>query len=186
MTDRTKSPLAGLLLILALALCATPALADERYTFTLGLLGGLGGSLDADPGDELSNVGYQANVAFLTEPKTHLGLRLGRLDLEEADPFGSLTQADLTYATISGEYRFAQSFYESGIFVGLGGYQLEGLPLAGGQRDSETTYGVTLGLTGEFELTPHLGALIEVSGHWADFDEAQVFLFGHVGLAVHF
>ncbi len=186
MTDRTKTPLPSLLLILALCSSATPALADERYTFTLGLLGGAGGSLDADPGDELSNVGYQLNLAFLTEPKTHLGLRLGQLDLEEADPFGSLTQADLTYATISGEYRFSQSFYESGIFVGLGGYQLDGLPLAGGERDSETTFGVTLGLTGEFEITSNLGALIELSGHWADFDDAQVFLFGHVGLAIHF
>lgn len=183
MTQHHRRLGTGILLV-ALLLLPGAARAQEPYTFTVGLLGGLGGSLDADPGDDLGNTGYQLNLAMITEPRTHVGFRLGNLALDSEESFGSLTDAELSYITVAGEYRFPESYYESGIFAGLGGYRLEGT--RGGQDQSDTALGLTVGVTGEFRVTRWLAVLVELSGHYADFDEAQFFAMGHGGVAVHF
>jgi hypothetical protein len=172
------------ILLVALVLLPGAARAQEPYTFTAALLGGLGGSFDANPGDKLDNTGYQLNLAMVTEPRTHVGIRLGNLALDSEDRFGSLTDADLSYVTVAGEYRFAEAFYESGIYAGLGGYRLEGT--SGGKNQSDTSIGLTVGVTGEFRVTRWLAVLVELSGHYVDFDEAQFFAMGHGGIAVHF
>lgn len=174
---------AGILLLVAFLLPGAVR-AQEPYTFTVGLLGGLGGSLDADPGDDLGNTGYQINLAMITEPRTHVGFRLGNLALDGEERFGTLTDAELSYITVAGEYRFPESYYESGIYAGLGGYRLEGT--RGGKDRSETAPGLVVGVTGEFRITRWLAVLVELSGHYADFDEAQFFAMGHGGVAVHF
>ncbi len=171
-------------LLAALLFLPGAARAQELYTFTAGLLGGVGGSLDADPGGDLGNTGFQVNLTMVTEPRTHVGFRLGRLGLDSEDFFGSLSDAEMSYATISGEYRFPQGYYESGIYLGLGAYRLEGS--RGGRDEEETAPGLALGVNGEFRVTNWLGVLIELSGHYADFDEAQVFGMGHAGVAIHF
>jgi hypothetical protein len=172
--------------LLAATLFTRPAAAQDRYTLGLGLLGGVGGSLDAEPGDGLSNVGYQLNLALVTESRTQLGLRVGQMALDDSERFGNLLEAELTYATIGGEYRISRNFYESGIYLGLGGYQLDGDRFSDGGDGSETALGIVLGLTGEFEMTKRLGLLVEISGHWANLEEAQLFAMGHVGVVVHF
>jgi len=172
------------ILLFALLLLPGAARAQEPYTFTVGLLGGLGGSLDAEPGSDLTNTGYQLNLAMLTEPRTQVGLRLGNLTLDGEDRFGSLTGAEISYVTVAGEYRFAEAYYESGIYAGLGGYRLEGTRAGKDLRD--TAIGLTVGVTGEFRITQWLAVLVELSGHYADLDEAQFFAIGHGGFAVHF
>lgn len=183
MTQHHRRLGAGILLV-ALLLLPGAARAQEPYTFTVGLLGGIGGSLDADPGDDLGNTGYQLNLNMVTEPRTHVGLRLGNLALDGEERFGTLTDAELSYVTVAGEYRFPESYYESGIYAGLGGYRLEGT--RGGQDETETAPGLAVGVTGEFRITRWLAVLVELSGHYADFDEAQFFAMGHGGIAVHF
>jgi hypothetical protein len=173
-----------LTLCAALLLLPGAARAQELYTFTASLLGGIGGSLDADPGDGLDNTGFQLNLTMVTEPRTHVGFRLGQLALDSEDRFGSLSEAELSYVTVAGEYRFPQSYYESGLYIGLGGYRLDGS--RGGSDEQDTAIGLNLGVTGEFEVTPWLGVLIELSGHYADLDEAQFFALGHAGIAIHF
>ncbi|HRC84287.1 MAG TPA: outer membrane beta-barrel protein [Thermoanaerobaculia bacterium] len=185
MSQRTSAVPVLILLTCLVAVLASPASAQERYTYSLGLLAGVGGSVDAKPGDDLSNLTYQFNGALVTEPRTLLGLRVGQVDFRQADPLGTLSNAKLNYATIAGEYRYSQSFYESGVYLGLGGYQLKGDSLLSGKSDSESAFGLTLGLTGEFEVTRHLSILIELSGHWANLDEEQIFALGHVGLTFH-
>jgi hypothetical protein len=172
------------ILLVALLLLPGAARAQEPYTFTVGLLGGLGGSLDADPGNDLGNTGFQLNLAMITEPRTHVGVRAGKLALDSEERFGSLTDADLSYVTVAGEYRFPEAYYESGIYAGLGGYRLEGT--RGGKDRSETAAGLAVGVTGEFRVTRWLAVLVELSGHYADFDEAQFFAMGHGGIAIHF
>lgn len=183
---RTARALPTLLIVLGLGLTPVAAGGQELYTFTIGALGGFGGSLDADPGDDLDNTALQLNLALVIEPKTHFGLRLGRLDLDVDDSFEGLTGADLTYLTAAGEYRFEHGYYESGIYAGLGAYRLEGRRLFDGGDEEDTSFGVVLGITGEFDLTRRLGLLVEISGHWADLEPAQLYLLGHLGLAFHF
>jgi len=171
--------LAGLLLL------PGAARAQEDYNFSVAGLGSIGGSLDADPGSDLGNTGYQLNVGLVTETRTMVGVRLGRLGLDASEPFGSLTGADLTYLTIGGEYRFDEAWYDSGIYIALGGYRLEGTA-PNGKDGSERSVGLAVGITGEFKVNRRLGVLCEISGHYVDFDEAQVFGMAHGGVAFHF
>lgn len=190
--DRTSSTsgisaaaAAAALLVAAALLAPGAAGAQETYTFTVGAFGGLGGSLDADPGDELDNTGFQLDLGMVIQPANHLVLRLGSLDLDSAERFEDLTAAELTYATIGGEYRYRHSYYDSGIYLALGGYRLEGDDAAGRAED-ETAIGLALGVTGEFPITRWLGFQVELSGHYADFDRASLFAMGHAGVVVHF
>ena len=177
-----------LLLILGLLLLpGVPSVAgaQELYNYTVGVFGGLGGSIDADPGDSLTNTGYQLNLGLVTESRTHLVLRAGQLVLDEDELFGSLTDAEMTYATIGGEYRAPESFFDSGLYIALGGYRLEGTGFAGND-ESDTSWGLAIGATGEFPLNRWLGIQAEISGHYIDFDEAQLFAMGHAGVVFHF
>ena len=180
----TQHRLLRLALLAALFLLPGAVRAQELYTFTAGLLGGIGGSVDAEPGDGFDNTGFQLNLTMVTEPRTHVGFRLGQLALDSEDSFGSLSEAELSYVTVAGEYRFEQSYYESGLYIGLGGYRLEGN--RGSEDEQDTAVGLNLGVTGEFKVTQWLGVLIELSGHYADLDEAQFFAMGHAGVAIHF
>lgn len=171
---------------LALALLAPGAAqAQETYTYTVGLLGGLGGSLDADVGDDLDNTGFQLNLGMVFQPQDHLVVRVGQLGLDSSERFQDLTDADLTYLTIGGEYRYRHAYYDSGIYLALGGYRLAGTDLGGSDRD-DTSIGLALGLTGDFPIRRWLSFQVELSGHYADLDQAQIFAMGHAGLAVHF
>ncbi len=174
-----------LLLIFGLLLLPGAAGAQELYNFTVGVFGGLGGSFDAEPGDSLTNTGYQLNLGLVTESRTHLVLRLGQLALDEDEFFGSLTDAEMTYATIGGEYRVRETFFDSGLYIALGGYRLAGTGFSGGD-ESDTALGLVIGATGELPINQWLGIQAEISGHYIDFDEAQYFGMGHLGVVFHF
>lgn len=176
---------AALAAALLAALDPGAAEAQETYTFSVGLFGGLGGSVDAEPGDEIDNTGFQLDLSMVIQPSNHLVLRLGKLDLDSAERFVDLSAAELTYATIGGEYRYRHSYYDSGIYLALGGYRLEGDDAAGGGEE-ETAIGLALGVTGEFPITRWLGFQVELSGHYVDFDRANLFAMGHAGVVVHF
>lgn len=165
---------------------AAPAAAQELYTFTVGGFAGFGGSIDADVGDGLDDTGFQLGASMITEPRTRVALRAGRLGLADGDQFESLLDADLSYLTLAGEYRFVESYYSPWAYVGLGGYRLQGDDVFGGGDSEDTALGLAVGLTGEFALTRRLDFVVELSGHYADFDDASIFAMGHAGLAFHF
>ncbi len=168
-------------LVFAALCCGTRAEAQELYTFTAGVLGGLGGSPDA-PSTSFDHQSLQINLQFLTDTRTQVGIRFGQLDLSgNGDRIGDLFEPELKFVSIGGEYRTRQSYYDSGIFIALGGYRLEG---AGGE--SKTSAGLSAGATGEFSFNRHFGIIAEVAAHYADLDEVQYFGTVQVGVAVHF
>lgn len=171
--------------VAALWAAPVPLAAQELYSFTATALGGLGGSVDADRGDGVDNPGFQVGFSIVTEPRTLVGLRVGRITFDDSQPLESLLDAEMTYAILAGEYRFDQGYYESGVYVGIGGYRLEGTPL-GGADPEDTAVGLAVGFTGEFAITRRFGLAIELSGHYADLQETQMFAMGHGGLAFHF
>jgi hypothetical protein len=175
----------GLAVLLSLLVFPTPARAGELYTYTVGVLGGLGGSFDVDTGDGFNNSGYQLNLSLVTEPRTQVAFRLGKLNLDHEELFGSLSGADLSYITVGGEYRFQETYYDSGIYLGLGGYRLRGTRF-NGQDDESTSVGLNIGVTAEFPINRWLGILVEASGHYVDLDEAKIFGMAHGGVAFHF
>lgn len=175
------------LFLVVVTLLCTPlaASAQQLYTFTASLMGGFGGSPDANPGGSLDNTGFQAGFSFVAEPDTLVGLRVGHLGLGSDPRFGSLFDADLSYATVAGEYRFRETYYESGVYLGLGAYRLGGVE-ADGRDGGQTSLGVVLGITGEFKISRRFAFLVEFSGHYTDLDQAQLFAMGHAGVAYHF
>lgn len=183
--DRYQRALGGMALLAGLLLLPGAARAEEPYNFSVAALGGIGGSIDAEPGDDLSNTGFQLNLAMVTDPQTLVEARFGQLALDGDELFGSLSDADLTYVTVGGEYRFNEGWYDSGIYLALGGYRLEGTALDGGES-RENSIGLAIGATGEFKVNRWLSVLLELSGHYVDFDEAQLFAMGHGGVAIHF
>jgi hypothetical protein len=172
------------LLALLPCLLAAPGQAVEPYTWTMSGLGGFGGSQDIEPGDGFGNRALQAGASLVSEPGVHLALRLGRITMDEDEVFGSRLDARVEYATLAGEYHIDEGFYDSGLFLGLGAYRLQGT--RGGRDEEDTALGATVGVTGDFALTRRLSFVVELAGHWIDFDEAQLFGTGLAGLAFHF
>ncbi|MEO8198324.1 MAG: hypothetical protein ABI689_16545 [Thermoanaerobaculia bacterium] len=158
---------------------------QESYTFTLGLLGGIGGALDADPDPGLSQTSWALAAGMVTAPRTLVVVRAGRLSIEGDPAFERFAKADFEYVNIAGEYRFAQPTYDYGTYIGLGYYRLNGDLLTGG-KTSESDLGIVLGLTGDFDITRYLSFIGEVSAHYVFLDEASIYAMANFGFAVHF
>ena len=154
-------------------LCFGPGAEAQTFDFSLGVFGGVGGSPDTDG---YSGGGFQLLAALELTEDTLTGLRLGELGV---DLDGGI-DSDLTYVTLGTEYRRNADYYESGLLIGIGFYQLEGTGV------DDDSLGLNLGVTGEFKINPRLSAVVEFTGHYADLDEAQIFLMGHAGLVFHF
>ena len=169
----------------ALLGATTAASAQDTHRMSISLLGGVGGSGDADPGSGFGNTAIQAGFTLVVEPQTAVGIRIGRLELGDGERFENLTNAELEYAQIGGEYRFNEGYYESGLYLGLGGYRIQGDRLGGGDS-SETALGGELGLLGDFALTRNWVIRVEVSGHYVLFDDARLFAMAQAGIAFRF
>lgn len=168
--------LATVLLLLA---GAASAGAQGQYSYTLSLGPTFGGSLDGEPDGGLDNAGFLANFSWRTEPRTSVGVRIGSTDLS-GDQVGTLAGPTFRYATIVGEYRFNDLYYESGVFMGLGVYQLDD------GVQSEEGVGLTLGVTGDFPINERFSVVVELAGHYADLDAASTHATVHAGVAYHF
>ncbi|MEM8997490.1 MAG: hypothetical protein AAGF23_22080, partial [Acidobacteriota bacterium] len=161
-------------------LVALPASA-QTSAFSLGLLGGVGGSPDSDSYTEVS---FQLVASWEWRLRTHAQLRVGQLDLDLDldDSFGDAqVGADLTWIGLSTEYRYNADFYDSGYIIGVGYYSLEtdGAFLPGGGfvgATDEDSIGIHIGTSGHFRLGTRWSIPVEIMGHWADFDAAQIFI----------
>lgn len=169
-------------LLLILAAIAGPAVAIEPTTWTVTLSGALGGTEDAEPAPGYGMTGFQVSFAMATDVGGRLAVRYGQLGLD--DPTGAWDQADLDWATIGGEYWFGGDWFDSGMFLALGAYRLDGL--REGFVADETSWGLAVGSTAEWRLSENFSINGELSGHWADFDDAQIFILGTLGVGVHF
>lgn len=165
----------------AAALGAGAARAQDDHTFTASVAAGFAGAFDAEGERDFDRPTLQAAFGMFTADSTLTIVRVGRIDLDSDRPFAGLSDAQLDFANVAGEYRFRQSAYDFGLFVGLGGYRLQG---DGG--DDETALGVALGFTGDFDLTRRLSIVAEIDAHYVFFDDVNFYGAALVGLAVHF
>jgi len=175
---------ASVLIIFALLAFALPTTASaEGAVYSFNIWAGVGGPLDEDDLG-LSNSSFQLGFTVQPEDQLLVGLRVGELDLS-GGLVGDSIDTSLDYATVVGEYRFTESFYESGLYIGLGVYSLDGLRLVSGSY-SEESVGLVLGMSGEFILSDRVGFLLEISGHATNLDTVDTVAMGHAGLAIHF
>ena len=177
-----------------MALIAAPAAANENKNFSIGLSGLIGGPFDADsPDPGLDNTGFSAHFAWRTQPQTKIVARIAKVDLE-GDTLGTFADPEISYINVGGEYTFREPYYTSGFYIGLGLYQLEGLPLvntaspgiAALGTEDETTVGVALGVTADFSIVESVSLFADLSFHYADLDQASFLGFLHFGIAYHF
>lgn len=178
-------------MLLALGSLAGDAQAQSPYDFTIGVMGGIGGATDAEPDSGLTNLGLQVLFGIKKDNNTRFSIRAGTMELDDDGAVGLFGAVDtnLTYLTLSGEYLYTEPSYESGIFVGLGLYEVsDGLEFDGTTFRSfdESTVGLTLGASGDFQIGDHWSVLGELSGHYADLDYARFFVMAHVGFGFHF
>ncbi len=174
------------LLVLLAALAAPASLvAQDSYTFTVGLLGGIGGSFDGQGDEDFDHRALEATVAMLTNDRTLAVVRAGKLDFDDDLNFEGWVDAELMFVTIAGEYRFRQPTYDFGMYLGLGGYELAGHELGVGDQD-ERALGLAFGLTGDFDVTRHFSLVAEFSVHYVFLDRADLYGFALGGAAVHF
>lgn len=187
MATKAATAVLATLVVLGTLAVAAPASAQvqETYNYTASLFAGVAGSTDADPGDGVDNGALQLGLNFVTKPRTQIALRLGRFDLDSEELFGGLRDAELTYITVAGQYRLSEGYYDSALFAGLGLYDLDGTPVLG-DSDSETSAGLQLGVLGDFAINRRFSFLLELSGHYVDFDDANVFVMGMAGVGFHF
>lgn len=178
---RTKILMAAL--SIAVLVGVSPASGVEAYVYTLGVTGGVGGSLDIDPDAGLDHPSLQLSLGVVQQPRTQLVVRVGHLDLDPEGGFAPMGGGSLTYANISGEYRLVRPLYDSGLYLGLGAYRFEG------EEDAafdDTAVGGVFGVTGEFDLTRRWAVLVDLSVHYADLDVAEVFGMANAGIAFRF
>jgi hypothetical protein len=182
-----SAPFAAVLLAAALALAPAPARAQD-YTWTLSVMGGLGGALESGGGG--AETGFQVGFGLQFEPGANVWAHFGQLDFETGTGVGELTDGTISYFNLGGEYLFAEGYYDSGVFLGLGLYDLEGrrvlAPGVLAPSSSDSVIGLVLGATGEFKITPSFVFLAEVSGHVLDSDDLRILGTGFAGFGLHF
>ena len=177
-----RHPRTLLLLAILVGLLAFPGTSDaQSKDFTVGAFLSFGGATDADPDSGLDDSGFQLLFAYQRDIDNRFNLRIGQMSLDNDDG-GSLFDADLDYLTLSGEYQFSGGHYESGLFLGLGLYSIDGSTFV----DDEESLGLNLGVSGDFRLTDRFSLLAEFSLHYADLDFARFFLLANVGVGFHF
>ena len=174
-----KRALLPAFVVLSLLLASSGAAEDRPRRFSF-LLGG-GGSLYSDNSSGFSR-SFQLGFSFEKEKDTLVAFRYGQLAFDDGVDGDGFSTADLTYLTAAGEYWFNEGYYESGIFFGIGAYDLETHSAQGSSDD--TAIGASLGVMGEFTVSKRMAMLLELSLHWADLDAVNLFGLGHAGLVV--
>jgi hypothetical protein len=159
----------------------------QRNSFAASAAGIVGGPFDADGEDDpgLDQTGFQLGFSWDTWDSTRVGVRAARVAFSD-EFLDGVFDPELTFVTVAGEYLFNESFYRSGLYLGLGLYQLDGH--VGLEQDDDTSIGLVLGATGDFPMTDRFSILVELSGHYADLElgGAQLFGFLTAGVAFHF
>ena len=168
--------------------------AQTTTRFTAGAMLGFGGTTGSGPSgtgdiflrDDRFDLGFQLLFGMEVQRGTMFNVRLGQMDVEISTPaleqFGQAVDSELTYATLAGEYRLSAGSYQSGLFMGVGYYSVDGQNIF----EDDTALGLTLGTTGDIRINDRWSVIVEFSGHYADLDYAQFFIMGHAGFAVHF
>jgi len=174
-------------LLAAVCVAAPAPAAAQDYTWTLSAMGGIGSAL-RDGGS--SETGYQVGFGLQFEPGANVWIHAGEIGFDTGGGVGELTDGTASYVNIGGEYQFTESYYQSGLFLGLGAYDLQARRVFAegvlGPRGGETAIGLVIGATGEFKFSPRFVFLVEVSGHILDSSDVRVLGTAHAGFGLHF
>jgi hypothetical protein len=181
----TKTALALVLLLLA----AAPAFAQaNELGVAVGVVDRVASKADENAGLKRHDLKLAAAVkeawfAVQLDPGTRFKLKAGRIDSQTV----FITNEGRTrfpghthYVDGLVDYRFSEPYGSTGIFGGIGAYRQHG---AG---HTETAYGFSVGVNGDFPLSPRYGIVVEAAYHWTHFQTRPQFLTATGGLRVAF
>jgi len=163
---------------------STAGLAADNTTNRISLYGGFGGSVDQNDAG-YGNIGFQLGYSVAMGNRTDVELRVGELDFGSEDSIDLLSAPSITYATIVSQYRFPEKFYESGLYLGLGAYRIEGLDVFN-ESFQDTNMGIAFGATGHFDLARSWVVLVELSGHYMNASYFEFLAMVHAGVGYRF
>lgn len=166
-----------------LSLLGTVPVDAQEPVLSIGLSGGIAGSLDEDE-TGFSNGTAQLRFAVETSSRRNLSIRLGRMDFGDAD-VGRVREVTVDYLTVAGEYLFQEPSYESGLFLGLGFFDLSSTRDDGRSGD-ESGVGIVIGALGEFEIAERWFIYAEAAFAFTNLDVAQLFADLQVGVGYRF
>jgi hypothetical protein len=177
--------------MIACLLALPVAAMAQSYTYTVGGLLGVGGSLDeTDAG--FGHPAWQVTFTSDIAEKTYFAARLGGVHWGSEDQVAEMFGPALYYVVLAGEYRetrasFSGGFIEPGVYIGLGFYSLQGEDELG-ESLSENAPGLAIGLTGDIPLNGKRTFVLrtELAAHYAALETAQLFGTIHLGLSYRF
>lgn len=186
-----RRPIHILVLTVGLMMAPVAVTLAQPHTYAFGGQVGVGGALDeseAGFGIPTWQLLFTSDIA----DKTYFAARVGGVHWSSEDQVGEAFGPSLYYVTLAGEYRetrssFSGGFVEPGVYIGLGFYSLDGTD-EDGESISETAPGLAVGLTGDIPLNSkrNLTLRLELAGHYAALDTAQLFGMVHLGVSYHF
>lgn len=172
-----------LLLMASSAALSAQAEPEELRIHRVGFTLGLATSFGNDGGSEsFDNLNYELNYRFLVERDTLVGIRAGQMNFDNG--VGARSQGDISYVTVAGEYLINEGYYESGLFLGLGFYGINGDPATA--QDSANAVGLTAGVTGDFKVAPAAAVLVQLVVHWTGLSDVDFIASLSAGMSFHF
>jgi len=130
---------------------------------------------------------FEMFFAVELEPATQFKIRAGQINtdvggnLESSTDFALPTKGHIEHADGIVQYNIAEPFGRTGIFAGFGMYRTGGNNIA-----SETNYGYTFGVAGDFPITRRYGFVAEGSYYWINNDHPIRLITVTGGLRVNF
>lgn len=185
-----------------LLLVALPVFAQtSEFGFSLGGVQRRRSTIEKDAGLDqngfwdFSDSAKEIYFAIQLEPGTRFKVKAGQVDTSTVfvtDP--SIPKDDPNKAArytifdngriehVEGimDYRFSEPFGSTGLFAGAGLYRQTG------GSHSETDYGLTFGVNGDFPINPRFGVVVEGAYHWTHLETRPTFVTATVGLRVSF
>jgi hypothetical protein len=186
MLVRLAMSLTGLLILLVATPAAAQTTATDRRAFGIGASIGLVNDITEDfEIDNFEGPEFEGWMEYRLIDRTILRVTYGSLqplgDIGEPPPAapGNLVQR-VTYWTVGTEYLFWEGDYVSGVFGGVGLYEVDA------QQTEEDTWGLHIGVSGDLGLTGGLSLVGRLSYHWVDSDVKVRFVKADAGLTYRF
>ena len=160
-----------------------PLFAQQTTTSEFGLM--IGGSKRQSGGDDLTknfsfnNTVKEVYYAVQLEPDTRFKIKAGEMETPVADGGSGHERVQHVAGII--DYRFSESFGETGLFAGAGMYRQKRA-----DGNDATDYGFQGGINGDFPLTRRFGIVVEGTYHWVHFERTATFITATAGLRISF
>ena len=120
------------------------------------------------------------------EPSTQFKIRVGQINTDVGGNFDSAnlvmpSKGHMEHADGVVQYTVSEPFGRTGFFAGFGMFRASGKNI-----ESETNYGYTFGISGDFPITRRYGFVAEGSYYWINMSNPVRFITVTGGLRVNF